>query len=63
MVVGTPIGDRGAEPIAIGSARSCDDVVPGTQRSGNESVVFRLYEDSKLQKKEKRIRSSAPSLI
>ena len=41
----------------------CDDVVPWAQRSGNESVVFRLYEDSKLQKKEKRIRSSAPGLI
>ena len=41
----------------------CNDVVPWAKRSGNESVVLRLYEDSKLQKKEKRIRSSAPGLI
>jgi hypothetical protein len=33
------------------------------KRRFRESVVFRLYEDSKLQKERKRIRSSAPAYI
>ena len=31
---------------------SCDDVLPGFRESRQESVVFRLYEDSKLRREE-----------
>ena len=31
---------------------SCDDVLPGFRESRQESIVFRLYEDSKLRREE-----------